>query len=82
MARKKDVPRPEIPLTEKCLFQLEKMDASDDWCKLPINDKRSYTQCAAKRLRTENPQMTFSESMKKAWDVFRETCKGEVAEGK
>jgi hypothetical protein len=73
---KKPPGRPEIPITETCLFKTDSMEKSDEWCSLPIREKRSYVQCYAKRLRTESPKMTFGQSMKKAWDYFRKSCKG------
>ena len=68
-------PRTEIPLTEACQIKTRSMDKSGEWCNLDIRVKRSYVQCMAKRLRTENPKMTFGQSMKKAWDYYRKTCK-------
>jgi hypothetical protein len=70
--------RPEIPLTEKCHTQIEKMDASDAWCGLDIRDKRSYVQCKAKQLRSKDPKMSFGDSMKAAWDIYRKACKPEA----
>lgn len=70
-------PRTEIPLTEACLIKTKTMDKSNDWCNLDIRIKRSHVQCYAKRLRTDDPKMTFGRSMRKAWDYYRKKCKGD-----